>query len=238
MFLALAVLLLQPSTVPIQVVTNLPIQSASYSLAIWSETQPQRATSAALEAKDSAAKPATPAGEIVFPAGSSLAAGPDAWRPDTESSSFSFLPGQTELTPITSTEESSSRTASESMPGRVSSTRRSSPYHPPAELAGRAVPKMWYILGAIEHGAATFDAWSTRRAIQSGVGREMNPMLRPFANSGSLYGAVQVAPFLFDMLAKHMLHSSHAWERKIWWVPQTASAVASFAAGAHNLSIH
>jgi hypothetical protein len=40
------------------------------------------------------------------------------------------------------------------------------------------------------------------------------------------------------LLAKHMLHSSHAWERKIWWLPQSASAVASFVGGAHNLTIH
>ena len=100
------------------------------------------------------------------------------------------------------------------------------------------MPLMWYILGAGEHGAATFDAWSTRRVIKSGLGYEMNPMLRPFANSGALYGAIQVAPLLFDFLGKHMYHSSHAWERKIWWLPQTASMVASFVGGAHNLNIH
>jgi hypothetical protein len=97
---------------------------------------------------------------------------------------------------------------------------------------------MWYILGAVEHGAAAFDSWTTRRVVQSGLGYEMNPTLRPFANSGALYAAMQVGPLLLDLLAKHMLHSSHRWERKIWWLPQSASAVTSLAAGAHNLTIH
>jgi hypothetical protein len=204
MFLALAVLLLQPSTVPVPTVTKLPIQITNYSLSIISEKQ--------------------------------IAA--DQELPDAESPSFSFLPGQTEPTSMSSTGESSSRLDSESMPGNISAYRRASSYRPPVETAGGGVPKMWYILGALEHGGATFDAWTTRRMITSGTGRELNPMLRPFANSGGLYAAVQVAPFLFDLLAKHMLHSSHGWERRIWWLPQSASAAASFASGAHNLAIH
>lgn len=206
MFLALAVFLLQPFPASIPSFSNLPIQSANYSLAIFSVTQ----------------QPDVVVEDL-----------------DAESASFSFLPGQTELTPTTSTGESSSRFDSDSVSNKSSSSRRSSPYRPPpAELAGRGVPKMWYILGAAEHGAATFDAWTTRRVITSGAGQEMNPMLRPFANSGAIYAAVQVGPILFDLLAKHMLHSSHRWERKIWWLPQSASAVTSFVAGARNLTIH
>jgi hypothetical protein len=157
---------------------------------------------------------------------------------EMESTTFSFLPGQTDLTPVNSAGESSSRTDSEFASTTNSATGRFASYRPPAELAGRGVPKAWFILGAIEHGAATFDAWTTRRVIASGTGQEMNPMLRPFANSNGLYAAVQVAPLLFDLLARHMLHSSHAWQRKIWWLPQSASAVASFVGGAHNLAIH
>jgi hypothetical protein len=106
------------------------------------------------------------------------------------------------------------------------------------EAAGIGVPKMWLVLGAMEHGAATFDAWSTRRNVMEGTMHETNPMLRPFANSNAMYAAVQVAPVLFDLLSKHMLHSSRSWERKSWWVPQTASTVASILSGAHNMAIH
>jgi hypothetical protein len=106
------------------------------------------------------------------------------------------------------------------------------------EAARLGVPKMWFVLGAMEHGAATFDAWSTRRNIVVGTAHETNPLMRPFANSNAMYAAVQVAPVLFDVLSKHMLHSSRAWERKTWWVPQTASTVASILSGAHNMAIH
>src|SRR5438034_5630521 len=43
--------------------------------------------------------------------------------------------------------------------------------------------KTWYGLMAAAHAAAGFDAWTTRRAISSGYGREANPFLKPFASS-------------------------------------------------------
>src|SRR5262245_14780233 len=51
--------------------------------------------------------------------------------------------------------------------------------------------KIWYALSFAGAGAATFDAWSTRRAISQGYGVEGNPMLRPFSHSGALYAATQ-----------------------------------------------
>src|SRR5712691_9849403 len=63
-------------------------------------------------------------------------------------------------------------------------------------------PRLWYALAAAGHGAATFDAWSTRRLISSGTGRELDPLLRPFASNGSLYAAVQAWPGLLDLLSK------------------------------------
>jgi hypothetical protein len=110
-------------------------------------------------------------------------------------------------------------------------------FHKQAEQAGRGLPKMWFVLGAAEHGAATFDAWSTRRNISEGF-VETNPLLKPFANSGALYAVMQIAPAAFDLLSKEMLRSSHPWVRHIWWVPQTGSTVASIFAGAHNMAIH
>lgn len=110
----------------------------------------------------------------------------------------------------------------------------------PAVMAIRETPtqrKIWYGLAAAGHAGAAFDAWSTRRAITAGAGSETNPMLRPFAHSGALYAATQASPLLMDYLGKKMMTSQHKWVRKIWWLPQTAGAGMSFAAGAHNTSL-
>jgi len=87
-------------------------------------------------------------------------------------------------------------------------------------------------------GAATFDAWSTRRAITRYGAQELNPLLKPFAGNASLYAAIQVAPALFDFAGKKMMYSRNSWVRRAWWVPQSASFVSSIFCGAHNLSYH
>jgi len=110
----------------------------------------------------------------------------------------------------------------------------------PAAIAVEETPrqrKIWYGLAAVGHAGAAFDAWSTRRAITSGVGTEGNPMLRPFAHSGALYAATQASPLLMDYLGKQMMTSRYGWMRKMWWLPQTAGAGMSFAAGAHNTGL-
>ena len=110
----------------------------------------------------------------------------------------------------------------------------------PAVIAIRETPtqrKIWYGLAAVGHAGAAFDAWSTRRAITAGAGSEGNPMLRPFAHSGALYAATQASPLLMDYLGKRMMTSQHKWVRKMWWLPQTAGAGMSFAAGAHNTAL-
>jgi hypothetical protein len=95
----------------------------------------------------------------------------------------------------------------------------------------------WLALSTAQHGAATFDAWSTRRVISSGQGQELNPLLRPFAGNGSLYAVMQVGPVALDYLGKRMMTSRHEWVRRTWWVPQVVSTVVSLASGAHNLSV-
>jgi hypothetical protein len=95
----------------------------------------------------------------------------------------------------------------------------------------------WLALSTAQHGAATFDAWSTRRVISSGEGRELNPMLRPFAGNGSLYAVVQVSPLLFDYVGRRMMTSQHNWIRRAWWVPQAVNTIVLLASGAHNLSV-
>lgn len=101
----------------------------------------------------------------------------------------------------------------------------------------RQQKKLWYTLTFAGHGAAAFDAWSTRRAVSGNYGTESNPLLRPFAHNGSLYVATQVSPALMDYLGRRMMVSRHGWLRKMWWLPQTAGAGMSLAAGAHNVGV-
>jgi hypothetical protein len=88
-----------------------------------------------------------------------------------------------------------------------------------------------------QHGAATFDAWSTRQLICTGRYRELDPALRPFAENASLYAAIQVVPLALDYLGRRMMTSQHNFLRHTWWIPQALSTAASLGSGAHNLSI-
>jgi hypothetical protein len=97
---------------------------------------------------------------------------------------------------------------------------------------------VWKGLAIATSGAATFDAWTTRRAITKDGAVELNPMLRPFAGNSSLYAAIQVGPALLDFAGKKMMYSRYSWARHMWWVPQSASFVSSIFCGAHNLSFH
>ena len=108
---------------------------------------------------------------------------------------------------------------------------------PPAYAArvGRGPGLAWVGLAVAGHSAATFDAWSTRRAITRGGARELNPMLKPFAGNRSIYAAVQVAPTLLDYLGRRMMTSRHGLLRHTWWLPQVLGTAASLAGGMHNL---
>jgi hypothetical protein len=95
----------------------------------------------------------------------------------------------------------------------------------------------WIGLSVVGHGAAGFDAYSTRQAIQGGFRTESNPLLRPFAHSNALYVATQVSPALMDFIGHKMMTNRRSWVRQIWWVPQTAGASLSIAASVHNLNL-
>jgi hypothetical protein len=41
-----------------------------------------------------------------------------------------------------------------------------------------------------------------------------------------------------DYLGRRLMRSNNAFLRKMWWVPQTASAVCSLAAGIHNMGVN
>jgi hypothetical protein len=101
----------------------------------------------------------------------------------------------------------------------------------------RQQKKLWYTLTFAGHGAAAFDAWSTRRAISGNYGTESNPLLRPFVHNNSLYVATQVSPAFMDYLGRRMMVSQHRWMRKMWWLPQTAGTGMSLAAGVHNVGL-
>lgn len=239
MLFALAIILMQSPVVPAPAVPVTSTNSAIVSVAAAPVTK--------IETK-SEAKPETKSD--VKDGEKKSAAGKTAGAPGTVAatlfstgSNVTYQPGQMVMTPVDDSINgsvkdepgsfSSSVSAAAGDPVILAPVKRKRP-----EAAGIGVPKMWYVLGAMEHGAATFDAWSTRRNIIAGTAHEMNPMLQPFANSNAMYAAVQVAPVLFDLLSKHMLRSSRSWERKSWWVPQTASAATSILSGAHNMAIH
>lgn len=96
--------------------------------------------------------------------------------------------------------------------------------------------KQWLALAFVEHGAAGFDAYSTRQAVGHGA-VEQDPLMRPFASSPAIYFATQVGPVLFDLLARHMQRSEYPLIRRVWWMPQTLSAGISIFSGVHNLHV-
>jgi hypothetical protein len=97
--------------------------------------------------------------------------------------------------------------------------------------------RLWFTLTIAQHGASTFDAWSTRRVISSGQCQEQNPLLKPFAENASLYATIQVGPLALDYLGHRMMKSQHGWARHAWWLPQALGTAVSLASAAHNLHL-
>jgi len=108
-------------------------------------------------------------------------------------------------------------------------------YTHPRETRGQRVA--WYSLMAAGHGAAAFDAYSTRLAVSGNYGTETNPFLRPFSHSSALYAVTQVSPALMDFIGKRMMVSENRLVRKMWWLPQAAGSGFSVFAGVHNLGV-
>jgi hypothetical protein len=96
--------------------------------------------------------------------------------------------------------------------------------------------RTWLALSLVQHGAATFDAYSTRESISRGA-VEMDPMMRPFAHSPGLYAAIQVGPFLLDFVSRKMQRSQNSFARRMWWLPQSMSTAGFLYSGAHNLNV-
>jgi hypothetical protein len=130
-------------------------------------------------------------------------------------------PSEDSLAGITSAPTSAllGRASTISVPERATSSRR-----------------QWLALCLAAHATATFDAWTTRRALEAG-NRESNPTLRPFAGSPAIYGAIQVSPLILDWVGHRMQRSQFGVVRKFWWLPQSVSAGGSLSAGVYNRSI-
>jgi hypothetical protein len=145
-----------------------------------------------------------------------------------------FEPGRLTLIPAGSPDASPAAAAPAfpAMTPIVAITRRK------PEFAGRVTDgqkKTWIALSIAGHGAATFDAWTTRRAITRNGAQELNPLLKPFARNNSIYAATQVAPTVLDFVGRRMMTSRHSVLRHTWWLPQVLGSAASFAAGTSNL---
>jgi len=96
--------------------------------------------------------------------------------------------------------------------------------------------KMWIALSVAQHGAAVFDAYTTRQAVASGA-VEQNPLLRPFASSPAIYVATQVCPLALDYAGRRMQLSHNSLVRHMWWLPQSTGAAVSIFAGVHNMNV-
>jgi hypothetical protein len=112
----------------------------------------------------------------------------------------------------------------------------SSKEHPITEAMSMPSRNAWIALSIAQHGAAAFDAYSTRQAVGHGA-VEDDPMMRPFAHSPAIYVATQVGPVIFDLLARRMQRSEYPMLRRLWWMPQSMSAGLSIFSGVHNLSV-
>jgi hypothetical protein len=96
--------------------------------------------------------------------------------------------------------------------------------------------KSWLVLSFVQHGAAAFDAYSTRQAIAAGA-HEDDSLMRPFAHSPAIYFASQAGPLALDYAARRMQRSQSAFLRRTWWLPQSASTGLFILSGVHNLHV-
>lgn len=104
------------------------------------------------------------------------------------------------------------------------------------EIESAPSRRNWLALSIIQSGAATFDAYATRQAIQNGA-HEADPFMRPFANSAGIYAAIQVCPLVLDYTARHMQRSENPVIRHTWWLPQALGTGLYIFSGAHDLQV-
>lgn len=161
---------------------------------------------------------------------------------DADLTAVSFAPGRLVAEPVApaSSAAPAASAAEPASPVAIEPAPIMPVYGPPVRVVSdRRQHREWLVLSIAVHGAAGFDAWSTRRVISSVPGaQEMNPLLRPFAGNASMYAAVQVAPTILDFVSYRMMNSRHGWARHTWWLPQVVSAVVSLSSGVHNVGVY
>src|SRR5258705_199589 len=72
----------------------------------------------------------------------------------------------------------------------------------------------WYTLAVTGHGAAAFDAYSTRRGLFGDYGAEGNPLLRPLAHFNALYSGTQGSPAVMDLIGQRKMGRPNSWGRR------------------------
>jgi hypothetical protein len=110
------------------------------------------------------------------------------------------------------------------------------PKHSGIESAEEYPRRSWLMLMVAQHGAAAFDAYSTRYAVGHGA-VEQNPLMRPFVHSDSIYAVSQITPTILDFVSHRMMRSDNGFIRHMWWMPQTLSLGTYVFAGVHNLQV-
>lgn len=108
--------------------------------------------------------------------------------------------------------------------------------HAGIESAEQYPRRTWLALALAQHGAAAFDAYSTRYAVGHGAVEE-NPLMRPFVHSDSIYAVSQITPVVMDLISRRMMRSQNGFIRHMWFVPQTLSIGTYVFAGTHNLQV-
>ena len=171
--------------------------------------------------------------ESASPSGKELGSA-EALSADAEPASVSFEPGRLVAEPVAPA-SSAPASAVAIEPAPIVPV-----FKPPIRaVSDQRQRREWLALSIAAHGAAGFDAWSTRRVLSSVPrAQEMNPLLRPFAGNASMYAAVQVAPTILDFVSRRMMNSRYAWARHTWWLPQAVSAAVSLGGGVHNLGVY
>ena len=231
MLLAVAALILHVHAIP-QNVTQVATNSAE---------------SSEIMAPTEAAKPARAAETTSYVANSAqpLNLDPYSWREEPRPrpvSTIAYTPGRLVPEPVAPPSHLIEEPAE--APAVIPATPAATPVQSVADQAAQQARadhrrrQVWLVLSAVQFDTAEFDAAMTRRVISSGVGQELNPLLRPFAGNASLYFVAQVMPTLLDYAGHRLMTNQRGWARRTWWIPQTVGAIATFAGGVHNIGVH
>lgn len=90
-------------------------------------------------------------------------------------------------------------------------------------LLSSCAPNTWHSLAITSYTMAALDARQTIIARETYPNfNEYDPLARPFVKlpTPAYYSAAIALTTGTNWLALKMAHSSHRWERSIWWLPQ------------------